>query len=56
MEVTVLKRDKDIIILDWSENGSLGRVTIEYNGSGKYLIDSEYIGMDRLVKILSKID
>jgi len=45
------KTDKKVLIL-WEENGEYGNIKIEYTEGGKYEIDAEYIGIDKLMRIL----
>ena len=52
--VEVTKINKEITLLDWSsDDGQFGRVTIEYNGSGGYTFDAEYLGLSTILEIIS---
>jgi hypothetical protein len=53
VEETVI--NDEITLLDWvSIDGQFGRLTIEYNGSGGYTFDAEFLGLDTVVNILTK--
>ncbi len=43
----------ELTLLDWCDDeGSFGRVTVEYNGEGGFTLDSEYISLDKLTEIM----
>jgi hypothetical protein len=52
--VEVTKINKEITLLDWvGSDGQFGRITIEYNGEGGYTFDSEYLGLSKVLEIVS---
>ena len=55
MKVKIVLKNRNKIVIEWSEGIEFGCITIKYQVHGTYSIDAEYIGIDRLLKILSKI-
>lgn len=57
MEIKIIDRTEDQIIIEWSlfEGAEFGVVTIKSNGKGGFIIDSEYISIETLIKIIKMI-
>lgn len=62
MNIDILHISKDNdneitnLTIHWNNDWECGNLDIRYTGDGKFLIDSEYISLERTLKILSKID
>ena len=55
MTVKVISKVIDRAIIEWSDKGESGQISIVYDEKGRYIVNAEYIGFDRLLKILNKI-
>lgn len=55
MEVEVVEKTNERMVINWSGPTGFGQLVIKYNGKGGYEVDAEYIGMDTLIEILSQL-
>ncbi len=55
METKILKKTNEILIIDWSDDSGYGQLTIKYNERGGYIVDAEYISMEKVIEILKNI-
>jgi len=51
----IIYKNERKVIIEWSEGIEFGCIAIKYQIHGIYSINAEYIGIDRLLEILSKI-
>lgn len=56
METTVLSKDKDSILISWEDSSGFGQVKLYYSGEGKYTVDAEFIGLDKLLEIFDSLN
>lgn len=57
MKAEIVKQTKDLVIINWeSEEAGFGQLTIEYNNDGTYTIESEYMGIPTIIKILKSVE
>ena len=43
------------VIIEWNDKDESGQISIVYDEKGKYIVNAEYIDIDRLLEILNKI-
>ena len=55
MTAKVISKVIDRAIIEWSDKSESGQISIVYDEKGRYIVNAEYIGIDRLLEILSKI-
>ncbi len=55
MTVEILRSTDDEMLVHWKDNSGFGQILITYDEKGRYTIDAEYIGMDKLVKIMKAV-
>ena len=55
MTAKIIYKNERKVIIEWSEGIEFGCIAIKYQIHGIYSINAEYIGIDRLLEILSKI-
>ena len=55
METKLIKESKNLTVIEWREGKQFGQVVIRYNGRGGYTVDAEYIGMEKLIRIIKSI-
>jgi hypothetical protein len=55
MEARITKKTDDLVLIFWEDDWEFGNIKIEYNGKGGYEVDSEFIGMDRFLKIMRNL-
>jgi hypothetical protein len=57
MEAKISKYLPDIdgMLIHWSEGSEFGELKITYDGKGNYLIDAEYISLERVIKIIQSL-
>ena len=51
----ITKQTKDKALILWEEDGEFGNIKIEYTEGGKFLVDAEYIGLERLLRVLKNL-
>jgi hypothetical protein len=57
MEAKISKYLPDIdgMLIAWNEGSEFGQLKITYDGKGNYLIDAEYISLERVIKIIQSL-
>ena len=55
MKAKVISKVIDRAMIEWSDKGECGQISIVYEEKGRYIVNAEYIGIDRLLEILNKI-
>jgi len=55
MTAKVISKVIDRAIIEWSDKGESGQISIVYDEKGRYIVNAEYIDIDRLLEILNKI-
>ena len=43
------------VIIEWNDKDESGQISIVYDEKGRYIVNAEYIDIDRLLEILNKI-
>ena len=56
MDAKVIKKTKDLIVIDWSGPTGFGQLVLKYNDKGGYNIDAEYIGFETHFEIIKSVD
>jgi len=54
MIAKIIYKSGDKVIIEWSDKSESGQISIVYDEKGRYIVNAEYIGIDRLLEILSK--
>lgn len=48
--------DEGTDVIEWEAgNEEFGRITFTYNGDGKYSLDSEYLSLESIIKIIKNV-
>ena len=55
MKAKVISKVIDRAIIEWNDKDESGQISIMYDEKGSYIVDAEYIDIDRLLEILNKI-
>jgi len=56
MNVEIIKKTKEVLGLQWSDEAlGHGQLIIKYDGKGGYNIDTEYLGIETMLKILKEV-
>ena len=55
IDAKITKQTEEKAFIFWEEDGFYGNIKIEYNGKGGFNVDSEYIGLDKLLTILKNV-
>ncbi len=56
METTVLKKTKELVVIEWDGPTGFGQLALKYNGKGGYDVDAEFIGFETLFEIIKNTD
>lgn len=56
MDAKVIKKTKDLVVVEWSGPTGFGQLVLKYDGQGGYNIDAEYIGFETLFEIIKNTD
>jgi len=57
MVIQIVKKTSKSLVVNWAEEGTgLGVLTIEYDERGRYILDAEYIGIDKILKIIDVVN
>jgi hypothetical protein len=52
IDAKITKQTEEKALIFWEEDGVYGNIKIEYNGNGGFNVDSEFISLDKLLRIL----
>lgn len=52
----VTHQTENITLIEWSADTGFGQLTIEYNGSGGYVFDAEYLSIESVIKIIQALE
>ncbi len=56
MEAKLTKIKKDHHVIEWSDKDGYGNIEIQWDGVlGKYIVDSELLGLKKVIKIIKSI-
>lgn len=56
MEAKLTKIKKDYHVIEWSDKDGFGNITIQWDDVlGKYIVDSELLGVKTMIKIIKSI-
>ena len=56
MVTEVVKKTKELVVIEWVGPTGFGKVVMKYNGKGGYSVDAEYIGIETLFEIIKNTD
>jgi len=57
MKAEITSSNKELTIVRWSDPKlGFGEIRFEYNGSGGYTIDAEYMFFETVIKIIQAIE
>jgi len=57
MVVQIVKKNKTELVVNWAEEGTgFGILTLKYELGGRYTLDAEYIGIDKILQILEEVN
>ena len=52
----IVLKDENYIKIEWDADIGFGQLSLKYNDNGKYTLDSEYLSIDSILKILKKVE
>ena len=56
MVTKILKKTKELVVIEWDGPTGFGQLTLKYNGKGGYDVDAEFIGFETLFEIIKNTD
>lgn len=54
-EAKIVRQDDNYALIEWSADIGFGQLTIEYDGSGGYKVDAEFLSIECVIKIIKAL-